>query len=451
MNSEFLDEGMKLAEEVLEIAQRKGADDVAVIYEDWIGRHFRFSQSRVDISNSWLYNKLSLCVGKEKRVLVAETQDLRPDRLKKFVEDSIDAVKHLPPREIYEPLPEGPFDYPIVPDLYDQRLLTAEEKLVDAAKIAIDSALLEGAERVAGAIKSGAGYSCLVTSGGVAVCSRESKVHLEVRAFAGEGSGHGTTCSRFLDGIDAVRAGEEAGRDASLSKDLFKVQEGKYDAVFGRSALGNLVDVFGQMASGLYILMRMSPYTNKLNQKIASETVTLIDDPLMPGGFGSRAYDDEGFPTKRNVIIEKGVLKTYLHNRLTAKAFSARSTGNAGWIVPRPWNLVLLPGDFGEEEIVQEVRRGLVVKNVTYLRFQNYLTGDFSAVIRDGVFLVENGEIKAAVKGLRLSDNLLKLLSNLYSASKRAVPVYHWWMEWKIPVVTPLVAIREVRFTSATV
>ncbi len=449
--SESFEEGLSTVQKILDIALRKGAEDVAVIYDEEIGRHLRFSQSKADIVNTWLYKKVAVCIGKEKRVLVVETEDLRPENLRRFVEESIDAMKYLPPRPVYAPMPEGPFDYPVVPSLYDERLLTAEDELVDAAKIAIDSALSEGAERVAGVIRSRAGYSCLATTGGVNVCARDSQIYLEVRAFADEeATGHGVTCSRSLGGIDPKRAGIEAGMDAVLAKNFTKGEPGRYDVVFGRSALGNLVGIFGHMASAMYVLMQMSPYVGKLNQKIASEEITLIDDPLKPAGYGSRAYDDEGLPTKKNTIIENGVLKTYLHNRLTAKAFNAESTANAGWIIPKPWYLILKPGDAGEEELIEELKDGLLVKNATYLRFQNYMTGDFSAVIRDGVFRVKNGEIIGEVRGLRLSDNLLNMLSNVYQISREALPIFHWWMEWEVPVETPLIAIHNVGFTSAT-
>ena len=90
------------------------------------------------------------------------------------------------------------------------------------------------------------------------------------------------------------------------------------------------------------------------------------------------------------------------------------------------------------------------MRNATYLRFQNYRTGDFSAVIRDGVFLVEGGEIKGEVRGLRLSENVLHLLSNVYAVSRETRQMTHWWAEFGPPVVTPVIAVRDVAFTAAT-
>jgi len=109
------------------------------------------------------------------------------------------------------------------------------------------------------------------------------------------------------------------------------------------------------------------------------------------------------------------------------------------------------PGDMSDEELMAEVKRGLFVNNITYVRFQDYARGDFSAVIRDGVFLVEDGEIRRAVKGLRLSDNVLNVLASIRGLSREARQVSHWWMEWGSPaVVTPLVLAEKVGFTVPT-
>ena len=91
------------------------------------------------------------------------------------------------------------------------------------------------------------------------------------------------------------------------------------------------------------------------------------------------------------------------------------------------------------------------MNNVTYLRFQNYRTGDFSAVIRDGVFLVRRGEVVGGIRGLRLSDNVLRMLRSVKAVGREARQAYHWWAEWGPAVTTPMAAFDGVGFTAATV
>lgn len=100
----------------------------------------------------------------------------------------------------------------------------------------------------------------------------------------------------------------------------------------------------------------------------------------MIGAYGAKAFDDEGTPTRDNKIIEKGVLKTYLHNSTTAKKFKTETTANAGLVSPQPWNLIVEPGGKSFEDLLSEVDDGVYVTNDWYLRYQNYRTGDFSTI-----------------------------------------------------------------------
>lgn len=448
----FHEESIGLAERVLQLAQARGADDVAVRVVVNRGRQVRFYNSSVDVVKTWLGTLIEVQLAADRRVAVVSTESPpEEEALEAFVGRAFERLRRVPPRDVYAPLPEGPFDYPVIRDTYDPRLEEAQEELVDAAKAGIDAALGEGAKRAAGVVRSQAGHECLLTSGGAEVCERFSRVSMEVRALVDDqATGHGVTCSRFLDGLDPERAGREAGRDAVLASKVVRVPAGRYNAAFWWSAMTTLLGVFGAMASGLRALMQMTPYVDRVGSRVGSELVTIVDDPLMDGGYASRSFDLEGLPTRRNVIIEGGILKTLLHNRLTAAHFRVEPTGNAGWVFPNPWFLRMSSGDRTEEEILEDLGRGIVVRNATYLRFQNYRTGDFSAVIRDGVFLVEGGEMVGAIRGLRLSENVLHMLSNVYAVGREARQMTHWWAEFGPPVLTPVMAVREVRFTSAT-
>ena len=108
--------------------------------------------------------------------------------------------------------------------------------------------------------------------------------------------------------------------------------EGKYDVVFDPLFVGSLLGMWGSMASAYYVMVQLSIFVDKIGKKVASEIVTLRDVPAAYS-MSNRVFDDEGVPTRENVIIEKGVLKTYLHNTSTAKIFKTETTGNAG-IVP---------------------------------------------------------------------------------------------------------------------
>ncbi len=140
------------------------------------------------------------------------------------------------------------------------------------------------------------------------------------------------------------------------------------------------------------------------------------------------------------------MLKTYLHNTSTAKIFKTKTTGNAGLVQPVPWNIEMDPGDRTRDELFSQVKRGLYLTNTWYTRFQNYATGDFSTIPRDGIFLIEHGEIKQSLKDLRLSDNVLRLLKQITAISKERQHV-HWWIEAEPPSLAPYVLARDIQMT----
>jgi len=185
---------------------------------------------------------------------------------------------------------------------------------------------------------------------------------------------------------------------------------------------------------------------NKIGNKVAVENFTLRDIGNLPNGYNTRKFDDEGVPTRSTEIISNGVLKTYLFNTSYARKYNRETTANAGLVMPHPWNLYVEPGDFSDD--IFDIPHGIYVTNVWYTRFQNYVTGDFSTIPRDGIFIIKNGEIKGAIKNIRISDNVIRMLKNVDAIGKNVEQI-HWW-EAEIPVFTPYIRIREVGITKAT-
>jgi PmbA protein len=211
--------------------------------------------------------------------------------------------------------------------------------------------------------------------------------------------------------------------------------------------VGSLLGMWGSMTSAYNVMVQLSIFVNKLGEKVASESVTLRDVPASYS-MANRVFDDEGVPTQENVIIEKGQLKTYLHNTSTAKIFKTKTTANAGIVFPMPWNIEMDSGDIDREELLKEVKHGLYLTNTWYTRFQNYKTGDFSTIPRDGIFQIENGEIRRPLKNIRLSDNALRMLRNITGISKERQHV-HWWEEADPPSLSPFVLMKDVHITTS--
>jgi PmbA protein len=446
--SRFLvDEGLKL-----------GADDIVAITTSKTLRQVRFGNNEITIAKTWDETVTEVLIGKDEKVITATMTDISKDSLLQTLKDLITMTKVMKPHESYAPPPEGPFRYKKIPKLYDSRISKLEEKNIDYVMAAINSAMQNGAERSAGTLLIEDSESKLVSSKNAEGKRKKTTINLVIRSLAdGEASGIGITCGTNLDDFNPEKAGEEAGRLAKMSLHSKSMKPGKHDVVFGRAAGAVLFDIVAGMNSALYVDAGVSCFANKLRESVASEKVTVHDDAQVRGGIGSTPFDDEGNPTSRTTIIKDGILQTHLHNSLTARKYKTKSTGNAArtklyrlWM-PLPWNVMVKEGDYSDEELLEEVRNGLFVNNLTYVRFQDYRKGEFSGIIRDGLFKIENGEITDPVKGLRLSDNLLHLLQNINFISKETVQISHWWMEFDTKSVwTPLVSATDIGFTVAT-
>ena len=142
-----------------------------------------------------------------------------------------------------------------------------------------------------------------------------------------------------------------------------------------------------------------------------------------------------------------GVLNGYLHNLTTARKWKTESTGNAGLLSPRAWNLEVGAGDASYDEMVKEMKRGIVLTSNWYTRFKNQRTGELSTVPRDGAYLVEGGRIVKPVKGMRLSDDLPRMFSSVQLLSKQREWV-EWW-EVHTPTLCPWILVDGAKITKA--
>lgn len=184
-----------------------------------------------------------------------------------------------------------------------------------------------------------------------------------------------------------------------------------FDPVTAPSLLGHLASCL----SGYAIYRGTSFLAERMDEKIASDLVSVIDDGRRPGGLGSRPFDGEGQPTRRNVVLERGRLATWLLDGYSARKVGGHSTGNAArgpGSAPgvAPTNLWLEPGGQTLEEIVADTERGLLVTELIGMGFQP-VTGDYS---RGAAGLwIEGGEITHPVEEITIAGNLGDMLANV--------------------------------------
>ncbi|MCX8170594.1 MAG: TldD/PmbA family protein [Candidatus Bathyarchaeota archaeon] len=432
---------------IVDLAKRLGATDVTAKLTESRRIMIRFSNNEVTVSKAFLENSVDIFVMIEKHRAATTISTLSIRNIKKAVENLIRMAKSTPPADVYAPLPQGPFTYN--PDLMRAPKIPLDpDNLAVYVESAIKSALEKGATRAAGTLNAYRSRITLATSGDVYASQEKASMEISIRAFVSDlATGHAVSVASKLEDFHPEEAGSMAGEIAKAASNPKPGEPGKYMALLGPMVLADIVNQVGSLSSAFLVDAGQSFLVDKMNSEVASERFTLIDDPTLAGSLGARAFDDEGVPTKRNIIIENGILKTYLHNTITAKKFGVETTGNAGIIVPYPWNLIVEPGYKSPEDLLAEIDDGIYVTNDWYLRYQDYRAGDFSTIPRDGMFRIRNGEIAESIRELRISDNMLRLLRNIVDLSRLRMWV-KWW-EVEVPTLAPYALISELNFTKS--
>src|SRR6267378_307007 len=184
-----------------------------------------------------------------------------------------------------------------------------------------------------------------------------------------------------------------------------------FDPMVANSILGHIFEGI----NGDSVYRGASFLAGKLGQRIASDQVTVIDDGTMPGGFGSSPFDGEGVPTRRTVVVDKGVLKSYLLNTYTAKKLSLHTTGNAsrglaGTPGIGPGNYFLVPGEKTPKQLISAVKDGLYVTEFLG-HGANLVTGDYSRGA-SGLW-ISGGEFVYPVEEITVAGNLKEMFFHI--------------------------------------
>ena len=194
-----------------------------------------------------------------------------------------------------------------------------------------------------------------------------------------------------------------------------KVKTAKVPIIFENTVSGSLIGHIFEAVNGDSVYRGASYLAGKLGKKVAGENINIVDDGTLPGLFGTSPCDSEGVKSRRTVVVENGILKSYLLNTYAAKKLGMQTTGNAsrnlaGTPGIGPGNFFLQPGTKSLQEIIAAISEGLLVTE--FLGFGvNLVTGDFS---RGATGLwIENGELRYPVEEITVAGNLKDMFANV--------------------------------------
>jgi TldD protein len=267
----------------------------------------------------------------------------------------------------------------------------------------------------------------VVNSDGRIAADRQPLCRLNVSVIAEDGTNRQTGTfggggrvewGYFLEDERWRQYGLEAARQALVNLEAIDAPAGEMVVVLGPGWPGVLLhEAVGHGLEGDFNRKKTSTFCGRIGQRVASELCTVVDDGTIPSRRGSINIDDEGTPTRRNVLIEKGILRGYLQDRLNARLMRVEPTGNGrresfGHIpMPRMTNTFMLAGDCTREEIIRSVDRGLYAVN--FGGGQVDITSGRFVFSASEAYLIENGQITHPVKGATLIGNGPEVLTRV--------------------------------------
>jgi len=420
-----------LAAEVVDRARKAGATDAEAVVSE--GDEFSVSvrMGEVETLQESGSRGLGLRVFVGQRSASASTSDLTPDGITQLVAGAL-ALAQVTEEDAFSGLPEREDFGQLTQDLHlyyeDVYSLPAAER-IDRARRA-EAAALAADPRITnsqgGSFDAATGRRVLANSRGFLGEYRSSYCGLSAAPLAMDEKGamqrdfwsSSARCIADLESPESI--GKEAARRALRHLGARRVPTQQVPIIFSQDVSRSLVGHLFEAASGDSIWRSASFLAGQLGETIAASGITVIDDhtlilPTGVGGFGTSPFDGEGLPTRRTVVVENGVLQTYLLNTYTARKLNMRSTGNATrGLAGSPGigagNLYVVPGTQTPEEILAGIPNGLYVTSLMGFG-ANMVTGDYSRGA-SGLW-IENGELTYAVEEITIAGNLREMFRNI--------------------------------------
>jgi len=406
----------ELAESLVVFARTCGADEAEVSVSDGYEFNVDVRKGRIETLIEAGSRVCGVRVIKNKNTAFASSSDLDPGTLKRLIRNAVRRSELGNPDEFAGLAP-----------LSKERIDAAALKLYDPAIIALDSktkiGLALATERAALRDKR------ITNSYGATFASNEIRSVLAMsNGFVGEyaqtycglgvGLQAGDTDNRVEDSWSSSKRhfkdleSPEAIARKAVERTVRqlkprKVKTQNVPVIFEPTQTAWLMGFLFGCVTGTAVYQKATFLEGKLGQRIGNRLVTVVDNGLIPGELGSHPFDSDGLPSRRTVVIERGVLKNYLCNHYAARKLRLNSTGNADGNGVGPNNFYLEPGTVPPKDIIKSTQKGLILIR-TLGHGLNSVTGDISR----GAFglWVEDGEIAYPVSEVTISGNLGRIL-----------------------------------------
>lgn len=412
----------ELLSELLSTALQSGGDFAEIFEEKKFTSAYSMLNGVVEDSGSSLRFGVGIRIYQDLQSVYAYTNDVSKENLRKTVQ-TLAASLHGEPQHKHVDLQEVTYENKHVieklPSQYGADVKIALMKRANDAALAYDACI----HKVITSYKDEEQHVVISNSDGRYIQDTRVRTRMMVNAIAQEGDimqdgRKAPGASYGLEFYDMVKPEEIACEAARIAKVMLHADDcpsGVMDVVIDHGFGGVIFhEACGHALEAAAVAKNQSVFANKIGQKIASDVVTAIDDGTIPNAWGSANIDDEGNFTKRNVLIENGILKGYMIDTLNGRRMNCPSTGSSRREsykyepVSRMTNTFIANGESTLEDLIQATKYGLYAKNLGGGSVDPS-TGDYNFAVLEG-YLIEDGVITRPLKGATLIGNGAKTL-----------------------------------------
>jgi len=276
----------------------------------------------------------------------------------------------------------------------------------------------------------------------------ESTININALSGGEESRSNSIFGNRFFDKLPLEKEAEEVAERALRGLNAQSIEPGNYEVILDHQAVSTILFFVGYATSSRLIINRASFLNDRIGQQVFDEDLSLINDPHNPEHLSARPIDDEGLPTTKFPVIEEGILKNYSYSRLDAARLGAKAQGTGfsfmGNAIGFPFAETIQPGDMKVEEMIADIKNGLLVTNLHYTNFVNPPVGSITGMSKDGLFIIKNGEIIGSAKNMRFTDTIPNILKDIDVGKELKQPGGRF-----ANIVAPI-RTKNFRFTSKT-
>jgi len=437
----------KIIDLVLRLGRKAGAEETEVQLDETIDALTRFANNAIHQNVAEHGVTVSVRTVVNRRTARATTNRLDEDSLRHAVESSLRLAHSQPQNRELLAMP-GKQRYRTVNRFSAETAAVSPETRARAVKQACEVAIRSG-QVAAGIFSAGQSQLALGNSRGLLATHRQTHAEFSITMQDHPAASWAKANSGDVAKIEPLALARRASEKAKMAKDAQELSPGKYTVILEPAAVLDLVGFLFYDFAATALEDQRSCLNQRMGKQLFGKNIAIVDDVYHPLQLGA-PFDGEGMARERVRLVESGVPKNLVYSRSSAKKASKKPTGH-GFALPNeygeaPMNLVFGGGDSSVERMIAGTDRGLLVTRVWYIRevdpYEKVMTG----MTRDGLFLVENGKVKTAVRNFRFNQSLIELLQNVQEmgAAVRTTA------EEAFEMVVPAMKVTGFHFTEPT-